>query len=94
MYSEINTEIDVEFEYEGEQFRLQMVPVTGTIDWGPATYWEPSWSEVHLHIGMTPTEVQEWMVELYEDADQPVPPWAYTDGQAILDEMKEHIDLG
>ncbi len=100
MHSEINTEIDVEIEYQGVKLNLQMVPVTGSLDWGPATYWEPSWSEADLHISMTPDEVQDWVVEMLTDysPDKPVPPWAYTDGQVILDMMKEriesHIDLG
>ena len=92
MHNEINTEIDMEIEHEGEVLKFQMVPVSGSVDWGLATYWETSWSEVNLHIGMTATEIQDWVVEMFKDDDRPAPPWAYTDGQAILDEMKEHIE--
>ena len=98
MHNNINTEIDLEIEYEGEVLKFQMVPVTGSVDWGLASYWETSWSEVNLHIGMTPAEVQDWVVEVFSDDDKQVPAWAYTDGQAILDMMKEriesHVDLG
>jgi len=96
--SYINTEIDVEIEYKGVTLKFQLVPITGTVDAGLATYEEPSWCEVDLHIGMTPAEVQDWVVETLTDDDQPVPAWAYTDGEAILSLMKEriesHIDLG
>ena len=88
MYSEINTEVDVEFEYKGVRFKFIDVHVTGSIEWGTATYWEPSWSEAKLHINMTPTEVQEQMAE----DDPPLPPWAHTDGESILEEMNKHIE--
>lgn len=98
MRREINTEIDVEFEYKEVTLKFQCVPVTGSVESGPATYWETSWSEVNLHIGLTPKEVQEWVVEMLEDDEQPVPPWAYTDGRDILDEIEEritaHVDVG
>ena len=94
MHSDIDIEIDLAFEYKGEMLKFQLVPVTGTVDWGLATFEEPSWSEVNLHIGMTPNEVQDWVVEMFTDDDKPVPAWAYADGQAILDEMKERADLG
>lgn len=94
MHSDIDTEIDLEFEYKEEQLKFQAVPITGTVDSGLATYWETSWCEVKLHIGMTAEEIQDWLVEMFEDDDHPVPSWAYTDGEAIRDEMKEHIDLG
>ncbi len=92
MRRQIDTEVDVVFEYEGEQLKFVLVPITGSIEWGPAIYWVPSWSEVHLHIGMTPTEVQDWVVEMFEDDNRPVPPWAYTDGQAITYRMRETIE--
>jgi len=98
VHSDIDTEIDLEFEYKDEQLNFPMVPVTGTVDSGLATYWETSWCEVNLHIGMTAAGVQSCLVEMFTDCDKPVPPWAYTDGQAVLDEMKElveiHVDLG
>lgn len=98
MLRQIDTEVDFQFEYKDHLLKFQMVPVTGTIEWGLATREETSWSEFNLHIGLTVSDVQFWVVEMFEDEDQPVPYWAYTDGQAILDEMKErletHIDLG
>jgi len=93
VHSEINTEVDLEFEYEGEKLKFQMVPVSGSVDSGLATYWETSWCDVNLHIELTPDDVQKWVVEMFADDGRPVPPWAYTDGQAILDEMKERIEV-
>lgn len=89
MYNEINTEVDVEFEYKGVRLKFIDVPVTGSIEWGTATYWEPSWSEAKLHINMTPAEVQEQMVEMFSEDNQPLPLW---DGQSILEEMNKHIE--
>jgi len=47
---------------------------------------------------MTAADVQSCLVEMFTDCDRPIPPWAYTNGQAVLDEMKElveiHVDLG
>ncbi len=84
MRHQIDTEVDVAFEYEGEQLKFVLVPITGSVER----------SEVHLHIGMTPTEVQDWVVEMFEDDSRPVPPWAYTDGEAITYRMRETIERG
>lgn len=94
---EIDTTIALEFEYKEVVLKFQ-VPVTGSIESGEATYWEPSWSEIDIHVGLTPTDIQDWVVEQFQDDNLPVPPWADTDGPAILDEIKykikAHIDVG
>ena len=83
MHDIINTEVDLEFEYNGEVLKFQMVPVSGTIDWESATEWETAWSEVDIQIDMTPLEVQDCVVEMFTHP----PSWAFTDGQDILDEL-------
>lgn len=95
---DIDTEVDVEFEYKEITLKFQCVPVTGSVESGLATYWETSWSEIDLHVHLTPSDVQEWVVEQLVDDGQPVPPWAYTDGSDILDEIrsraKAHASVG
>lgn len=92
MINQIDTEIDVELEYKDTVLEFQMVPITGTVASVTATYWEPSWCEAHVYLGLTVTDVTEWVVEQFEDKGQPVPPWAYTDAQDILDQLKDRIE--
>jgi len=95
--TEVDTTIDLEFEYKEVVLKFQ-VPVTGSIESGEATYWETSWSEVDIHVGLTPADVRDWVVEQFQDDGLPVPSWAYIDGQDILDEIKDkikaHVDVG
>jgi len=92
MLTHINTEIDINIEYKETVLKFQMVPVSGSIEIGLATYWETSWSEVSLHIDMTAAEIRDCVVQQFIDTGGPIPPWAYADGQEILDEMQEQIE--
>ena len=88
--TEVDTTVDLEFEYKEVVLKFQ-VPITGSIESGDATYWETSWSEIDIRVGLTPTDVQDWVVEQFQDDGLPVPAWAYTDGLDILDEIKSRI---
>lgn len=92
MTSQIDTQIDIELEYKCTVLKFNGVPVTGTVASGPATYWEPAWCDAHVFVGLTVTEVTEWITEQFEDDDQPVPTWAITDAQDILDQLKDRIE--
>lgn len=98
MRSEIDIDVDVEIEHHGVLLDFQAVSVTGTIVSGVGTQDDPPWCNVDLCVGLTVEEVQDQMVEMFTDEDKPVPPWALTDGEIVLDKMKRqietHVDLG
>lgn len=92
MRREIDTEIDVGFSYQGEDFVYPMVPVTGCLQRGPANHMESSWCIIDLHVGLTAKDITAWLVELFEDADQPVPPWASDEAEQVLSEIEEAVE--
>jgi hypothetical protein len=89
---EIDTDVDVEIEYNATMFRFQLVPVSGYIVAGPATEMETSWSEIKLHVNITPEEVSEWMVEHFEDRGFSAPSWAYTEGKQFKEAIVDYIE--
>ncbi len=85
--------LDLEFEYKEHMLKFQDVRVSGTVSKGHSTLYEQGWRDISFQIDMTAQEIQDWVVEDFEDNDQPVPSWAYTDGQAIQDVMRDRIEM-
>jgi len=92
VHKDFQQHLDLEFEYKDHVLKFQDVSVSGTIAKGHATLYEPGWCDVRFTIDMKPSDVQEWVIEQFEDDDLDVPPWAYTDGVEILVEMRDHIE--
>lgn len=89
---DLNTHVDLEFEYKGHMLKFQDVGMSGTVHSGPATLIDPAWSYFNFEIDLTPAQIQEWVVEQFEDEGQPVPPWAYTDGKQLLIELRDYAE--
>ncbi len=79
----IDIGINLEFEYKGKHLEFQMVPVIGVKYTYP--YEEISWGDIFdFNLDMTAQDVQNLVVESFEDKDIPIPYWAYSDAPVIL----------
>lgn len=90
---QIDQTIDLVVEYEGEEFDIREIPVSGTVDVsrGYGYMGEGGTVDIDITVGLTGAGVREIVLEHFPDT---VPPWAFEDSthRSILDEIREKAE--